>query len=491
MNQPRICPNCRSAVPADAPQGVCPACALRAGFVTGEGPDSPTRMTVRRSEPLPADELARRLPELERFELIGQGGMGAVYRARHRKLDRAVAVKVLNSELWDNAAFAERFTREARTMAQLDHPNIVAVYDFGHRDDLYYLVMELVDGVNLRDTIEDGGLEAAQALAVVPQVCEALQYAHDQGVVHRDIKPENILVDRKGSIKIADFGLAKLVGGETGPRLTQTAQIMGTPSYMAPEQIEHPGEVDHRADIFALGVVFYEILTGELPLGRFAPPSRKVRVDVRLDDVVLRALEKEPRLRYQQASEFQTDVEVVSGGAPEAVSTPAAAQVSASSASPDQTDDYEYRSPVTVFGLPLIHIAHSRDPDGARMRVANGLIAIGDVAIGAVAIGAFSFGGIAVGGISVGLVSLGGVVAGLLTALGGVAFGGFAVGGFAAGWVGARGALPLSYLSLSETALAQATVTGWLVMTGCVTVASVAAGYAWLAASRGRTEGPG
>ena len=168
MSQPRICPNCRAAIPADAPEGVCPACALRAGFDIGEGPDSPTRTApARRSQPLPVEELARRLPELEQFELIGQGGMGAVYRARHRKLDRLVAVKVLDSALRGNASFAERFTREARTMAQLDHPNVVSVYDFGHRDDLYYLIMELVDGVNLRQTIEAGGLEPEQALAVV------------------------------------------------------------------------------------------------------------------------------------------------------------------------------------------------------------------------------------------------------------------------------------------------------------------------------------
>ncbi len=139
MSQPRICPNCRAAVPADAPEGVCPACALRAGFDIDEGPDSPTQVApAPSSQPLPVEELARRLPELEQFELIGQGGMGTVYRARHRKLDRPVAVKVLDSALRDNASFAERFAREARTMAQLDHPNVVRVYDFGHRGPLQY-----------------------------------------------------------------------------------------------------------------------------------------------------------------------------------------------------------------------------------------------------------------------------------------------------------------------------------------------------------------
>ncbi|MCX5677435.1 MAG: protein kinase, partial [Planctomycetota bacterium] len=146
-------------------------------------------------------------------------------------------------------------------------------------------------------------------------ICEALQYAHEEGIVHRDIKPENILLDKKGRVKIADFGLAKLLGrGPADFTLTQPQQVMGTPHYMAPEQLEHPAEVDQRADIYSLGVVFYEMLTGELPLGRFAPPSQKVQVDVRLDEVVLKTLEKEPGRRYQQASQVRTDVETIATG---------------------------------------------------------------------------------------------------------------------------------------------------------------------------------
>jgi len=492
MSQPRICPNCRAAVPADAPESICPACALRAGFDVGEGPDSPTRTApTRRSRTLPVEQLARLLPELEQFELIGQGGMGAVYRARHRKLDRPVAVKVLDSALRDNASFAERFAREARTLAQLDHPNVVSIYDFGHRGDLYYLIMELVDGVNLRQTMEAGGLEPQEALAMVPHICEALQYAHDQGVVHRDIKPENILVDRKGSIKIADFGLAKLVGGETGRRLTQTRQIMGTPHYMAPEQIENPGRVDHRADIFALGVVFYELLTGELPIGRFPPPSKKVQVDVRLDDVVLRALEKEPSLRYQQVSELQSDVESLSTG-----DYLAADLAEESRPRPKRRREYEYRSAKTIFGLPLVHIRSSRDPEGKKLRVACGIIAIGDIAIGGVAIGGFSFGGIAIGAFSVGLVGFGGVILGLLTALGGVAFGGFAVGGIAIGGfaVGslaigltAQGVLPVSPYTLTGAGIARMHLLGWLIEAVGLATGAVAAAYAWVLAARAQS----
>ncbi len=148
-------------------------------------------------------------------------------------------------------------------------------------------------------------------LALVTHICSALQYAHDENIVHRDIKPENILINKKGQAKIVDFGLVKLLGNEPDSSLTATQMVMGTTNYMAPEQRERPLEVDHRADIYSLGVVFYEMLTGEVPMGRFDPPSKKVQVDVRLDEVVLHALEREPARRYQKASEIRTGVETI------------------------------------------------------------------------------------------------------------------------------------------------------------------------------------
>ena len=245
--------------------------------------------------------------------------MGAVYRARQKTLDRIVALKVLPPEVGRDPAFAERFTREARALARLTHPNIVMVFDFGETNGYFYFLMEYVDGVNLRQSLQAHRLSPEQALAIVPQICEALQYAHDEGIVHRDIKPENVLLDKRGHVKIADFGLAKLLGRPGGTlNLTGTGQVMGTPHYMAPEQLEKPLEVDHRADIYSLGVVFYELLTGELPLGRFAPPSRKSNVSADLDQVVLKTLEKEPNQRYQQASEVKTAVQTA-GSSPPAV----------------------------------------------------------------------------------------------------------------------------------------------------------------------------
>lgn len=273
----------------------------------GEEPTGPSRF-----DPPTVARLAERFPALEIIELIGAGGMGAVYKARQKGLDRVVALKILPEEFGHDVKFALRFTREARALGRLNHVNIVSVYEFGRVEETYYFLMEYVDGSTLREVVQAGQLQPEQALAIVPHLCDALQYAHDQGVVHRDIKPENILLAKDGQVKIADFGLSRLLGSEgKQDTLTGTHQVMGTPRYMAPEQLEGAHRVDHRADIYSLGVVFYEMLTGELPIGRFAAPSEKVHIDVRLDDVVLRTLEKEPRRRYQHARQVKSDVESI------------------------------------------------------------------------------------------------------------------------------------------------------------------------------------
>jgi eukaryotic-like serine/threonine-protein kinase len=331
MSEARRCPQCGTPIPEDAPEGLCPNCVLKAGMQSGA--DSLAGITATAGNanasfvPPSPEELAPRFPDLEILQFIGRGGMGIVYKARQKHLDRLVALKILLPAIATDAAFAERFAREARAMAMLSHPHIVAVYDFGQRGDLFYFLMEFVDGPTLRQVLDASKLTPPEALAIVPQICEALQFAHDRGVVHRDIKPENILLDKQGRVKIADFGLAKLVGQPaTDFSITGTGQVMGTPHYMAPEQFEHPQDVDHRADIYSLGVVFYQMLTGELPLGRFAPPSCKVQVDVRLDEVVLRALEKEPERRYQQASDVKTEVETIAAAPPPAQRSFAAGQ---------------------------------------------------------------------------------------------------------------------------------------------------------------------
>jgi tRNA A-37 threonylcarbamoyl transferase component Bud32 len=312
------CNRCGVPLPPDAPEGLCPRCLVALNLatqtdVTGEaGPHGTVAGKTPPAPPLPPAEVAKLFPQLEILECLGRGGMGAVYKARQPRLDRLVALKILSPEKQDDPKFAERFEREARALARLSHPNIVTVYDFGQAQGNCYLLMEFVDGLTLRQLFHTRKLAPAEALNIVPKICEALQYAHNEGIVHRDIKPENILLDKKGQVKIADFGIAKIIGqAPKDGSLTGAKDVVGTPHYMAPEQIEKPATVDHRADIYSLGVVFYEMLTGELPLGKFQPPSQRVQVDVRLDEVVMRSLEKEPQRRYQQVSEVKTQVETI------------------------------------------------------------------------------------------------------------------------------------------------------------------------------------
>ncbi len=512
------CPQCGTPLPSGALAGLCPACLLKLGAAA----DTITDGKQPPFTPPSLAELAPLFPQLELLELIGKGGMGAVYKARQKQLDRIVALKILPPGIGDDPAFAERFAREAKALAKLNHPGIVTLFEFGScaglesekekgrkgageqqppgpeatsaplppfspapgqpqaapekPPRLYYFLMEFVDGVNLRQLLHAGRVSAREALAIVPQICDALQFAHDQGIVHRDIKPENILLDRRGRVKVADFGLAKLVGdvgqafqpagagdfpvassavdkseakntGQESPvnrqagkpalrDLTDAGKVMGTPQYMSPEQRDNPGEVDHRADIYALGVVFYQMLTGELPGKRLEPPSKKVQIDVRLDEVVLRALEQKPELRYQQASALKTQVGTIATTPPTASASPVNM--------PWLYRGVDYRSKQTVFGLPLLHVATGLDPATGKKRIARGFIAIGDIAqgvfaFGGLAMGGFAFGGgaigvVAFGGGALGLVSFGGLAVALLFALGGGAIAPIAIGGGAFGY---------------------------------------------------------
>ena len=305
----QACPRCLSPIPERAPGGLCPRCLLdgaNAPTDAGLGPQSWKTPTLA--------EIASAFPGLEVLGHLGTGGMGCVYRVRERDSGRISALKVLPRELATDPAFVERFEREARTLSRLRHPHIVGVHGFGQAGGFCFLLMEFVDGANLRQALRSGRFTPQQALALIPPICEALQAAHAQGVLHRDIKPENLLLDAEGRVKIADFGIAKLLegpGASAGEAytLTRTGARIGTPHYMAPEQVETPDQVDHRADIYSLGVVFYELLTGELPLGRFPAPSIKAGLDARVDDIVFRALAKERELRQQSADQVKAEVE--------------------------------------------------------------------------------------------------------------------------------------------------------------------------------------
>jgi serine/threonine protein kinase len=308
------CPRCGAALPSTATAGLCPRCLMAEAMMPTQADAQPSAQP-----PLPPEQIAPHFPQLEILECLGRGGMGVVYKARQKTLNRFVALKLLAPERVRDPKFAERFTREAQALAALNHPNIVTIHDFGQAGGFYYLLMEFVDGLNLRQLLRTRKFTPEEALAIVPPLCDALQFAHDRGIVHRDIKPENVLLDKAGRVKVADFGIAKMLGPvnasgdarDSSAPDNATQAAVGTPGYSAPEQKSDPRRVDSRADIYSLGVVFYELLTGELPGKRIEPPSHKVQIDVRLDEVVLRALEKKPELRYQQVSEVKTMVETI------------------------------------------------------------------------------------------------------------------------------------------------------------------------------------
>lgn len=299
--------------PAGVPGGQCPRCLL---LGLHEDSFEGLHADFEHEEPatsLEDDELAAELPGFELVERIGRGGMGVVWRARERVLDRYVAIKLLRNASNDTA-FVERFTREARVMARLNHPNIVTLYSFGRtKSNHCYLVMEMVEGTDLAHLMSEEVLDVATALAIAAEVCRALSHAHEAGFVHRDIKPGNVLIDTRGQVKVADFGLARLNRKADTMTLSITKHgfAVGTPHYVAPEQANGKGQEDHRADIYSLGVMLYQMLTRELPRGVFKPPSMKQKMDRRLDKIVLRALQEEPEKRYPTVALLQADLQKV------------------------------------------------------------------------------------------------------------------------------------------------------------------------------------
>jgi len=316
-----ICPHCGTAVAAQAPEGLCPRCVAALSLMGDTGPGEAE--ALRAGAALTPVDLAPHFPHLEIIEFLGRGGMGVVYKARQKTLNRLVALKLLAPERVTDAKFAERFSREAQALAALNHPHIVTVYDFGLVAGVlpepegaangapaqsYFLLMEFVDGANLRQAMKGGRFTPERALAIVPPVCEALQYAHEHGIVHRDIKPENLLLDKDGRVKIADFGIAQMMGDASSVGFAES-QPAGTPQYMAPEQKDHQ-RTDRRADIYSLGVVLHELLTGELPADQIDPPGAAGLIQAPLNRVVRRALEDDPEKRYQTAAELRGDLEM-------------------------------------------------------------------------------------------------------------------------------------------------------------------------------------
>jgi len=309
-----MCPHCRHQNPPGA--RICARCARPLGNATSE---EATRLATP-----PADDMQFRRGQVVNgrytvLDMIGRGGMGCIYKVHDNVLGEDVALKTLLPQFLRDKMVVERFFNEARIARKLAHPNIVRVHDIGSAGKGVFISMEYVQGESLRNMIEKlppgKRLPVAEVLRIIDQLCVALEYAH-QYTIHRDIKPENIMIDRDRRVKLMDFGISKLMDN---PRMTGTAVVMGTPYYMSPEQLRTSHDVDARADIYSVGVVLYEVLTGNMPTGVPRPASQMLgEIPPAMDDIVAKCVDPNPERRFQNAAELraalQPVIELVSRG---------------------------------------------------------------------------------------------------------------------------------------------------------------------------------
>jgi tRNA A-37 threonylcarbamoyl transferase component Bud32/phage shock protein PspC (stress-responsive transcriptional regulator) len=300
------CPNCQNAVTfsEESEKVICSHC--------GHHFDNGDKTRILTGAPLKSTELetGEKLGRYEIEKFLGRGGMGTVYQAYDPSLKRSVALKLLNTEFAQQESFIKRFDREAENLARLKHAGVVKVLDRGFDRSWPYLVMELVEGQPLRQEMNKGAMPLNRILAIISDLSETLEYSHACGVVHRDIKPENILIDEDDQKpKLTDFGLSKTLQNRVvETRITMTNILMGTLDYMAPEQRRNKGEVNHQSDIYSLGVVFYEMLTNNLPVGAFEMPSELNLCPKWVDGVLKKMLATDPGKRYADATQLLKDL---------------------------------------------------------------------------------------------------------------------------------------------------------------------------------------
>src|SRR6476659_4545430 len=323
----RVCRKCGTKIFSDAPEDLCIGCVLEtalrmfpdavAGVDDPDQPPSPMPATAR------AAKVLGELGDYELLEEVGRGGQGVVFRARQKSLNRIVALKVIGLGQWATKAHLKRFRLEAEAAASLDHPCIVPIYEVGERDGQCHFSMKFVEGGQLDEVIKRTPVSIRQAVELVAKIARTVHYAHEHGILHRDIKPGNILVDERGEPHLTDFGLARLVESES--TITRTVEVLGTPSYMSPEQTSgNNAKLTSATDVYGLGAVLYQLLTGHPPFAGgttyetikllFESEPRQPRlwnpkVDHDLSTVCLKCLEKDPQRRYSSARALAEDLE--------------------------------------------------------------------------------------------------------------------------------------------------------------------------------------
>src|SRR5262252_3196290 len=329
---PRVCRKCGAEILADAPEGLCTACLFETGLnlfahesvagVGDPGANDSERSADKKRTPQSAKTFAD-FGDYELLELIGRGGQGVVYRARQKSLNRTVALKVIGLGHWATEGHLKRFRREAESAASLDHSGIVPIYEVGERDGSCYFSMKLIEGGQLDDVSKREPISIRQAVELIAKVARTVHYAHEHGILHRDIKPGNILLDQNGEPHLTDFGLARLV--ETESTVTRTLEVLGTPSYMAPEQaVGNNSALTAATDVYALGAVLYQLLTGHPPFAGGTtyetikllldteprqPRAWNPKIDHDLSTICLKCLEKDPQRRYSSALALAEDLE--------------------------------------------------------------------------------------------------------------------------------------------------------------------------------------
>ena len=315
-NAGKVCVECGATVFADAPEGVCSVCLFRIGLASADNEsDEPLEPTIAR--------MLKDFGDYELLEEVGRGGQGVVFRARQKSLNRIVALKVIKLGEWASRAHVKRFRREAEAAAGLEHPGIVPIHEVGERDGSCYFSMKFVEGGQLDEVATREPLPIRRAVELIATVARTVHYAHEHGILHRDIKPGNILLDQKGEPHLTDFGLARLVESESS--VTHTLDVLGTPSYMAPEQaVGNNAAVSSVTDVYGIGAVFYQLLTGHPPFAGGAtyetikllldteprqPRLLNPKIDRDLSTICLKCLEKDPKRRYSSALALAEDLE--------------------------------------------------------------------------------------------------------------------------------------------------------------------------------------